>query len=86
MKWEDVRLQYPGRWLLIEAIQAHSEANNRILDQIFVVEAFADSPTALEKYKLLHHQSPARELYVFHTDRKELDITERIWLGIRTAV
>jgi len=26
-----------------------------------------------------------RELYVFHTSRETLDITERRWLGIRGA-
>jgi len=28
-------------------------------------------------------QAPQRELYVFHTSREALDITERRWLGIR---
>jgi len=31
-------------------------------------------------------ESPKRELFVFHTSRKELDITERRWLGIRGMV
>lgn len=86
MKWDEIRERYPSQWLLIEATQAHSEAGNRILDQLVVLEQFADSPTALEAYKQLHRQSPARELYVLHTDRQELDITERLWLGVRTAV
>jgi hypothetical protein len=86
MKWEEIRQRYPGQWLLVEAIQAHSEAGQRILDQLVVLEKFADSPTALEKYKQLHHHSPARELYVLHTDRQQLDIAERHWLGVRTAV
>ena len=34
-------------------------------------------------YIQLHREAPERELYVFHTDRETLDITERRWLGIR---
>ena len=39
----------------------------------------------MKGYLQLHHQSPERELYVLHTDREVLDITERRWLGIRGA-
>ena len=37
----------------------------------------------MKGYMSLHHEEPHRELYVFHTDRQELDILERRWLGIR---
>lgn len=83
MQWEDIRQHYPQQWLLVEAIKAHSEANKRILDQLAVVGAFSDSVTAMRNYTQLHHEAPDRELYVFHTDRAVLDITERRWPGIR---
>ncbi|MFH0926454.1 MAG: hypothetical protein V1872_12650 [bacterium] len=83
MNWQDIRKDYPERWLLVEAINAHTEANKRILNQIAVVGTFSNSITALESYKQLHHQFPERELYVFHTSREKLDIIERTWLGVR---
>ncbi len=83
MKWKEIRRHYPQQWLLVEAIKAHSEANQRILDDISVVDMFPDSVAAMQRYTQLHREAPERELYVFHTDRKKLDITERRWLGIR---
>lgn len=85
MKWEKIRNHYPDQWLLIEAIKAHSDHNKRILDEISVVSTFSDSVAAMKGYIQLHRDAPERELYVFHTNREELDITERRWLGIRGA-
>ena len=85
MKWQEIRIHYPQQWLLVEAIQAHSEANKRILEQLAVVDTFSDSVAALKNYQQLHHAAPERELYVFHTSRESLDVTERRWLGIRAA-
>jgi len=83
MIWKEVRTHYPDQWLLIEAVHAHSEASHRILDEIAVINAFTNSQEAMRSYAQLHHQSPEHELYVVHTARKTLDITERRWLGIR---
>ncbi len=83
MQWQNVRSHYPDRWLLVEAIKAHSENDKRILDDIAVVESFGDSDAAMKGYASLHREAPQRELYVFDTQREELDITERRWLGIR---
>ena len=83
MRWKDIRRHYPDQWLLVEAIRAHSEKDKRILDDLAVVEAFEDSDAAMRSYKGLHRESPHRELYVFDTDRENLDIEERRWLGIR---
>ena len=81
--WQDIRKHYPQQWLLVEAIQAHSEANKRILEQLAVVDIFPDSIAAMKRYAQLHHKAPQRELYVFHTSRETLDIPERSWLGVR---
>ena len=83
MQWQEIRKHHPQQWLLVEAIKAHSEVNKRIVEQLAVVSAFPDSVPALKAYEQLHHESPERELYVFHTSRETLDITERRWLGIR---
>lgn len=83
MQWESVRKHYPGQWVLVEAIKAHSEAGKRILEEMAVVNAFPDSPHAMQAYRQMRRQSPGRELFVLHTDRETLDIQERSWFGIR---
>jgi hypothetical protein len=83
-EWEQVRHQYPQKWLLIEALNAHSDSGKRVVEHIAVIDVFSDSIEAMKSYTEFHKKSPQRELYVFHTDRKELDISERRWLGIRS--
>lgn len=83
MTWQDVRKQYPHRWVLIEALKAHSEADKRILESLSVVDTFQDVSAAMLEYKQFHRNDPEREYYVIHTDKENLDIEERQWLGIR---
>jgi hypothetical protein len=72
------------QWLLIEAIDAISQNNKRIVEQISVVDSFnEDSKEALKKYIQLHRATKQRELYVVHTSRDQLDIEEKVWTGIR---
>ncbi len=83
MDWERVRKNYPGQWVLVEAVDAHSVSGKRILEQLAVLHSFSDSLTAMRSYKEIHKKSPQWELYVLHTDRNSLDISERQWIGIR---
>ena len=83
MKWEKIREKFPAQWLLLESTKAHSEAGKRIVEEFSVIDTFPDSISAMQKYGELHIKDPWCEYYVFHTDREELDIRERFWLGIR---
>jgi hypothetical protein len=83
MKWEEIRARYPHEWLLVEAIEAHSENGKRILDKLVVIDVFPNSQEAMRGYAQLHRQGPTRELFVLHTDRESLDIEERRRLGLR---
>jgi hypothetical protein len=83
MKWSEIRKAYPNTWLVIEALEAHSDAKQRVLDRIAVVESCEDGPSAFQSYQRLHHEHPWRELYYVHTGREALDIRERHWVGIR---
>jgi hypothetical protein len=83
MEWCEIRRHHPAKWLLLEAISAHSVNDQRILDDLAVINIFSRSSDAMEEYLKLHRQSPDKELYVFHTSRPELNIAERRWLGIR---
>jgi hypothetical protein len=83
MRWEEIRSHYPHQWLLVEAIKARSEAGLRILEELTVVNVFQDARMALKAYTTVHRQSPQRELFVLHTDREKLQMTEQRWLGVR---
>ncbi len=85
MRWEEIRESYPGQWLVIEALEARTEGQQRRLDHIAVVERCPDGRAALQRYRLLHQEYPLRELYFVHTGREVLDIRERQWLGLRGA-
>jgi hypothetical protein len=84
MKWPDVRAPYPNQWLLIEALEALSRSNQRRdIRKIAVIERCKDGAEALARYRLLHRAHPEREFYYVHTSRTQLDIRERVWVGIR---
>ncbi len=85
MKWSDVRRHFPHTWLLVEATQAHTRDSRRIVEDFAVVESFGNGQTAMKGYSELHRREPQRELYVIHTDREQVEITELNWLGIREA-
>lgn len=73
MLWEEIRKFYPGKWVVFEAIEAYSDSNNRIVDDVAVIDYFDDSMEAFHRHSELHKQKPNRELYFFHTSRVELD-------------
>lgn len=83
MLWEEVKKAYPDKWVVFEAIEAHSENNFRIVDEIAVIDSFDNSMDAFRRHSELHKQKPNRELYFFHTSRKSLDIREKKWAGLR---
>ncbi len=83
MTWNEVRQHFPEQWLLVEATQAHSKANRRILDQLAVLGSYSSGKTAMDGYLDIHRSMPERELFVLHTSRGALDIEALRWLGIR---
>lgn len=85
MKWPQVRTAYPDQWLVIEALEAHTEDSQRILDRVAVVETCSDGGHAFQCYRRLHREFPFREFYYVHTSRETLDILERRWVGIRSS-
>ncbi|KFD41614.1 hypothetical protein HY02_03770 [Peptococcaceae bacterium SCADC1_2_3] len=85
MRWQDVRLNYPSKWLVIEAFSARTENKKRIIEGIKVVDTFEDGNSALRKYLQLHKEHPEKEMYVVHTSRPELEVEELIWTGVRAA-
>lgn len=85
MNWQEVRLNHPNQWLLVEAARAHTEAKQRILDDLVVLDTYEDSAVAMRDYTQMHRQRPDRELYVLHTSREELKVEEHRWFGMRAS-
>jgi hypothetical protein len=57
MEWPEIREAYPNKWLVIEALAAHTTATKqRQLDRIAVVERCADGTSAMQSYRRLHQQ------------------------------
>ena len=87
MLWEEVKKTYPNQWVIIEAIEAYTEGDKRIINQITLVDNFQDDNNkALLQYLQLHRRHRERELYVVHTSRPELDIVEQKWIGVRADI
>lgn len=51
-----------------------------------MLDVFQEADAAMKRYQEVHRSSPQCELYVVHTDREMLDITEVDWLGFRRSV
>jgi hypothetical protein len=86
MTWHEVRSTYPDRWLLIEALLAKSQQDQRLLEDVAVLGQFLDSREAFKSYQTLHKAHREREYYVVHTSNESLAIREVQWLGIRGAM
>lgn len=84
MKWEEIQASYPDQWIILEALEAHSEEGMRILDRVTVISTCPDGESAVEAYHELHRLFPEREFYFIHTSRVTLKIEERLWVGIRS--
>jgi len=85
MQWQEIRERYPHRWLVLEAVEAHSEGGRRFLDDLDVLAEHDDIAQATDTYRRLHRNWPHREFYVLHTNRETLDVRERFWAGIRAS-
>jgi len=84
MRWDDLKKTCRQQWVIIEAIEAHTEDDRRIIESIQLVEMFGeDNNGALRRYVQLHKVHPDKEYYVVHTSRPELNVKERNWTGVR---
>ena len=84
MRWDDLKKTTPQQWVIIEAVEAYTERNRRIIENIQLVELFGeDNNGALRRYVWLHKVHPTKEYYVVHTSRPELNVKERNWTGVR---
>lgn len=83
MKWTDVRNKYPNKWILIKVIEAKSENGLRIVENLEVLNTFERSQDALKEYSIKHKLNKSDEMYVYHSSKDSLKISERVWMGVR---
>lgn len=83
MQWAEVRATHPDQWLIVEALEAHSEPGRRVPDRLVVIDRCPDGATVMRRYRELHRAFPMREFYFVHTSNEELEIEESPWIGIR---
>ena len=75
---------YPDKWLIIEALDAFTnEDNQRKLNDIGIIDICSNNISVMKSYKEFHKQYPEREFYFVHTNKEDLDIREKRWVGIR---
>ncbi|WP_317954490.1 hypothetical protein [Paenibacillus chitinolyticus] len=77
MRWEEVREQFPDEWVVCEALKSHSEDGYWFIDEVALIDRFADSTVAMKCYYELHREQPHREYGFFHTSREELKLREK---------
>jgi len=84
MCWTEARTQYPHSWVVMEALGAYSEGDQRIVPHLTVMDAYGDDFTAAwAQYKALKGANKSAEYYVVGTDRPRLDIGILIAFGRR---
>ncbi len=82
MTWQEIRQKYPHRWVLVEALDAFTQGESRIIPTLQMVASFGDDWREVwEAYKQVHHADKWREYYYLHTDREELNIGVLINIG-----
>lgn len=75
MNWQEIRDQYPNRWLLLEAYGAYTEKGKRVFPHLEVVGDFGDnSSAAWARYRTLKDLDPRREYFMYHTSNEKIDI------------
>lgn len=83
MKWQEVRKQYPGQFVLVETLKAYSRDNKRCIEDMRVVGCYDDTKTAWDEYKKHRLGSPAGEFYILLTSKEKIEVLEHSFIGVR---
>ena len=83
MLWSEVRKDYPNMWVVVEALNSHLQDDEKTINEVTVVNSFADSIEAYRSYKTIHKQQPQREYLVASTANEALKVKVQYWAGVR---
>jgi hypothetical protein len=81
MIWQEMRELCPEQWVLIEAIEAYTEGDHRICQNLSLIGRFNTELEGWTEYSRLHKEYPKRELFVLHTRRTKLEVKIRYRFG-----
>lgn len=81
MTWQEIRELCHGQWVLFEAIEAYTEGDYRICQNLSLIDRFAEELEGWTEYLRLHKEYPKRELFVLHTNREDLEVKIRYRIG-----
>jgi hypothetical protein len=82
MRWDEVQEKFPDEWVVFEATEAHSKDGFRCVESVTIIDRYEDSIEAMHRYKEIHRNQPAKEIYFLHTSRPNLKIEEK-WVGFK---
>lgn len=86
MKWSEVRQRFPERCVLVEALKSEKKGNERVIEEMSVIDDFDNGNAAWKVYKELHNENRQRELYIFHTNNEKIKVIEQPYIGVRRKV
>ena len=76
MRWSEVREAHPDQWVVMEALDAHSEPGRWVVELMSVVDTCPDGLAAMHRYGELRRAYRGREFFFFHTSNREIVIEE----------
>ena len=81
MKWQEARVIYPDRWLVIEALETHTESDRKVkLDEIAVLDICDDGGKVMRLYQSWRQKLRGREILFVHSTNAEpnlYDLTDQ---------
>ena len=83
MTWQEIRKQYPDKFIIMEGLDYHYTDNKKYYDNISILEICDKGETAWKTYQKIHSEYPSKEIYFQHTKHDKIEIFERKWLGVR---
>lgn len=77
MDWQRVREKFPDQWVSIEILEAYTNNNEMIVEQLAVIEGDPDSKKIRDICRQLHKKQPTRHYLFYHTKNEQLKILVR---------
>jgi hypothetical protein len=83
MTWEQIRAHYPDQWVIMEALQAKTDGDRRVFEQLAVLDSCVDNGELFPRYKKLRAAFPGKELIFYHSANTTMDVKIKNWYGVR---
>lgn len=78
MKWEEVRMTYPDKFVKMQVLQGRIENDIRYIDEVAVIDVFTNNRDATMELARVKN-----DIIVFHTSNEKLEIPIKKIFGFR---